>query len=79
MNLLRDVTLIVSIALATMVDASAKKPNIIFVLADDLGWSELGCYGNDFNETPHLDALAEATNRFAGLTLRISDWGITNT
>ena len=42
----------------------AKPPNIIFVLADDLGWSELGCYGNKFNETPHLDALAKRGLRF---------------
>lgn len=40
------------------------KPNIIFVLADDLGWAELGCYGNEFNETPHLDALAKEGMRF---------------
>lgn len=38
--------------------AVERQPNIIFVLADDLGWSELGCYGNTFNETPHLDRLA---------------------
>lgn len=42
----------------------AKQPNIIFVLADDLGWAELGCYGNKFNETPHLDALAKRGLRF---------------
>ncbi|MBL7039118.1 MAG: sulfatase [Pirellulaceae bacterium] len=37
---------------------AAQRPNIVFVLADDLGWTELGCYGNTFNETPHLDRLA---------------------
>jgi len=44
--------------------AGTDKPNIIVVLADDLGWSELGCYGNDFNETPHLDRLAKNGMRF---------------
>ena len=42
----------------------AAPPNVVFVLADDLGWSELGCYGNDFHETPHLDALARDGMRF---------------
>ncbi len=35
-----------------------KKPNIVFILADDLGWADLQCYGNKFNETPHLNKLA---------------------
>ena len=39
-------------------------PNIVLVLADDLGWAELGCYGNTFNETPNLDRLAEEGMRF---------------
>jgi arylsulfatase A len=43
---------------------STRKPNIIFILADDLGWSELGCYGNSFNETPNLDRLAKHGMRF---------------
>jgi len=42
----------------------ARPPNIIFILADDLGWAELGCYGNKFNETPNLDRLAKAGMRF---------------
>lgn len=41
-----------------------EKPNIIFIMADDLGWGELGCYGNTFNETPNLDRLAEQGVRF---------------
>jgi len=44
--------------------ASAQRPNIIFILADDLGWAELGCYGNTFNETPNLDKLAARGTRF---------------
>lgn len=35
-----------------------KKPNIIFILADDLGYSDPGCYGSTFYETPNLDRLA---------------------
>ena len=42
----------------------AQRPNIIFILADDLGWAELGCYGNTFNETPNLDKLTAQGTRF---------------
>lgn len=41
-----------------------EQPNIVYILADDLGWSELGAYGNDFNETPNLDRLAQQGMRF---------------
>ena len=44
--------------------AAERKPNIIFILADDLGWAELGAYGNTFNETPNLDRLAREGMRF---------------
>ena len=39
-------------------------PNIVFIFIDDLGWAELGCYGNRFNETPHIDRLAGQGMRF---------------
>jgi arylsulfatase A len=40
------------------------KPNIIFILADDLGWGELGCYGSDKIKTPNIDRLAGEGMRF---------------
>jgi uncharacterized sulfatase len=43
---------------------SRKKPNILFILADDLGWHQLGCYGSKFYETPNLDRLAKQGMRF---------------
>jgi arylsulfatase A-like enzyme len=41
-----------------------RSPNIVFILADDLGWRELGSYGNRFNSTPNLDRLAREGVRF---------------
>jgi arylsulfatase len=40
------------------------QPNIIFILADDLGYGDLGCYGQELIETPHIDALASSGMRF---------------
>jgi len=44
--------------------APSRPPNIVFFLADDLGWHELHCYSNSFNETPNLDRLASQGIRF---------------
>ncbi len=41
-----------------------QKPNIVFIMADDLGWTDLGCYGNPYNETPAIDQLAQNGIRF---------------
>ncbi|MCK4829894.1 sulfatase-like hydrolase/transferase, partial [bacterium] len=40
------------------------KPNIVFILIDDMGWKDLGCYGSEFYETPHLDAMVKEGMRF---------------
>ncbi len=42
----------------------ADRPNIVFILADDLGYGELGCYGQKLIQTPHLDRLAAEGMRF---------------
>jgi arylsulfatase A-like enzyme len=51
----------------------AKKPNIIFILADDLGYGDLGCYGQTVIRTPNIDRLAAEgmrfTDHYAGSTV----------
>ena len=42
----------------------AQRPNIVVIMADDLGYSDLGCYGGEI-ETPNLDRLAEGGLRFS--------------
>ncbi|MGV3484178.1 MAG: sulfatase [Planctomycetaceae bacterium] len=44
--------------------AEGERPNIVLILADDLGWADLACSGNRFNETPHIDRLASEGVRF---------------
>jgi arylsulfatase A-like enzyme len=39
-------------------------PNIVFILADDLGWRDLGCFGSTFYETPNVDRLAATGMKF---------------
>jgi len=41
-----------------------KPPNFVFILVDDLGWTDLGCYGSDFHETPNIDRLASESMLF---------------
>jgi len=45
-------------------DSKAAKPNIVFILADDLGWADLAAYGHPFHQTPTLDGLARQGMRF---------------
>jgi len=44
--------------------AKESRPNIIFILADDLGWGDLSCYGRPDYRTPHIDSLALHGTRF---------------
>ena len=45
---------------------SAVKPNMIFILADDLGYTDVACYGSQYYETPNIDRLAAQGMRFTG-------------
>jgi len=42
----------------------ARQPNVVFILADDLGWADLGCYGNRVFATPNIDRFARGGVRF---------------
>ena len=63
-----------AIVWAAQADGLAEtKPNIVMFLADDLGWTGLGCFGSDLYETPNLDALAASgmmfTDAYAACTV----------
>lgn len=49
---------------AQEVEQLPMKPNVVFILVDDLGWKDLGCYGSSFYETPNIDLLASQSYRF---------------
>ena len=55
---------LVIISCAKGVQHSPRKPNVLFILVDDLGWKDLGCYGSSFYETPNIDLLASQSYRF---------------
>lgn len=57
------VTLFLSICATNAKENSDNRPNILLILADDLGWSDVGCYGGEV-KTPNIDALAKDGLRF---------------
>ncbi|MDX1638087.1 MAG: sulfatase [Balneolaceae bacterium] len=58
-QLMTSVLLVVGLTVKpTTASDSPEQPNIIFFLADDLGWKDIGSFGSTFYETPHIDALA---------------------
>jgi len=63
---IRNIVLVALVAFFDLVlSATEKAPNIILIMADDLGWRDLGCYGSEVYQTPHLDALAKKGVRFS--------------
>lgn len=61
-------TLIIALSLllapCSMLHAAQRVPNIVFIIADDLGYGDLGCYGQKIIKTPHLDRMAAEGMRF---------------
>jgi arylsulfatase A-like enzyme len=55
--------LTLAIPVGTLLSAPPGRPNIVVILVDDMGWSDIGCYGSEI-PTPHLDALAKGGVRF---------------
>ena len=66
MNIARSkplIALLLTAAMAVIVSAD-EKPNIVFIMADDLGYGDLGCYGQERIKTPNLDRMAAEGMRF---------------
>jgi arylsulfatase A-like enzyme len=68
MNAITKLTLLLLCVAAFVRDGSAaepgRQPNIVFLLADDLGYGDLGCYGHPYARTPNIDLLAKDGTRF---------------
>ena len=47
-----------------VIAADGNRPNIIYIMADDMGYGDLGCYGQKQIQTPHLDRMADEGVRF---------------
>ena len=61
---IRFVFILATIFTCCSVVNAKQQPNIILIFIDDLGWKDIGCYGNDFIDTPRIDALAKSGIRF---------------
>ncbi len=48
----------------TVAAVAAERPNVVFILADDLGWTDLGCQGSKYYESPQIDRMAATGMRF---------------
>jgi arylsulfatase A-like enzyme len=63
-SFLARVALLLALSVSLRAAAADARPNILFILADDLGWGDLSCYGNTSLKTPNLDRLAQQGTLF---------------
>lgn len=61
--MMRTVLALTFSLLVGLIGSAADRPNIIYIMSDDMGYSDIGCYGGEI-ETPHLDGLADGGLRF---------------
>ena len=64
MNRLNILSVLTSLLAINTQAQEAERPNILFLLIDDLGWSDLSCYGSQYHSTPTIDKLASDGIRF---------------
>ena len=66
MREIKRATLVFLSLLLASFGGAAENPrlNIVFILIDDMGWTDLGCYGSDYYETPNVDRLAQQGMKF---------------
>jgi arylsulfatase A-like enzyme len=57
-------TALVSVLFLPILSAGYQKPNIIFIMADDLGYADLGCYGQEQILTPNIDQMCKEGKKF---------------
>lgn len=60
----RNSVRILIVTLFAVTAVAAPKPNVLFIMIDDLGWMDTGCYGSTYYETPNVDRLAASGMRF---------------
>ena len=65
MNLDKIFYLLTSFLLTLGVTFAELRPNVIFLMVDDLGLTDFGCYGSDYYETPNIDKLSASGMKFA--------------
>lgn len=63
-HLLRTLTLLPSLVAGSSLLQAQERPNVLFILADDLGWNDISCMGSNFYETPNIDGLTQHGTRF---------------